>query len=738
MIDASMAPLDAAAEYAARGWRVLPIKPNEKRPPMAEWQKAATTEADVIDAWWSGLYRGHGIGVATGRGSGIFVLDVDVAGEKAGDQTLDEYVQMYGQLPATPTAVTPSGGVHYYFALPDGVEIRNDAGSRLGHGLDIRGEGGQVVAPPTRRGGDCYAWLEGTYELEPAEAPAWLIERVASDPITRIAESPNERLSNNLMDRNGAVQSAVSGEDGPAQRYNQRTTWAELLLADGWTLTTQAADGEQGWTRPGKAQREGISATVGHGGGDQLTVFTSSIPWLPMGSYSRFGYYACRFHEGDRSAAAMTLRMEDYAGVEAFLDNLPVIEPGAEPIQPDAILPPQNRSELAHIVDWSTFWDLDHSDEEWLAYPLIPKGRAIALYAPAKAGKSTVVLAVAAALATGRPILGHRRAEPCNVLYLDYEMTQADLQERLYELGYGPEDDLSRLKYALLPSLPPLDTREGAIAVLELCDEHEVEAVIVDTFGRAVEGEEDHADTVRAFYRHTGLALKARKITYLRTDHSGKDVSKGMRGSSAKNDDVDLVWKLTRRDTKDGGGVQLERTHSRISWVPEKLTIARVETQAGFDYVLDASERSYPDGTARDMELLVSAGVGFSTSQNKAREFLKAMGIKMGDKRLRPALQMLKDLDPTKSLPTASDAPDEGGTRPASEVASDAVAPNRDAADAPALSRANARDAAETQRDATDQPPSGRGASPVGGRGVQADPEAVLEDLDESDPMNLV
>jgi hypothetical protein len=127
---------------------------------------------------------------------------------------------------------------------------------------------------------------------------------------------------------------------------------------------------------------------------------------------------------------------------------------------------PTDRVELAHLVDWQKFWHQDHADEEWLAYPIIPKGRAIALYAPAKAGKSTIVLAVAAAVATGRRVLGQRRAEQVDVLYLDYEMTEADLLERLGELGYGPDDDLSRLHYALLPSLPPLDTREGANAIL--------------------------------------------------------------------------------------------------------------------------------------------------------------------------------------------------------------------------------------------------------------------------------
>jgi hypothetical protein len=699
-----------AYAYASRGWRVLPIKPQEKRPPMGRWQDAATTDFATIEMWWTQLYRGHGIGVATGRESGIFVLDVDVAGDKGGDDTLATLENVYGALPDTPTVTTPSGGTHYYFALPDGVEIRNDAGKRLGLGLDIRGEGGQVVAPPTSRAADAYEWVGDTFNLEPAMPPRWMLQRVASDPMPDmrppIAAQPNASID----------------DDSPASRFNARTTWAELLGADGWTLAERLDDGEERWVRPGKEAREGISATVGHGGGGQLTVFTSSLVWLPEGSYSRFGYYACRHHGGDRSEAARALRAEDYAEVDAFLEALPMVE--AETVV--AEVSSANRTELAHIVDWNTFWDWDHSDEDWLAYPLLPKGRAMALYAPAKAGKSTVVLAVAAALATGRPILGHKVAGPATVLYLDYEMTQADLQERLYELGYSHNDDLSRLKYALLPSLPPLDTREGAIAVLELCDLYGVDAVIVDTFGRAVEGEEDHADTVRAFYRHTGLALKARNITYLRTDHSGKDVSKGMRGSSAKNDDVDVVWKLTRVDTDKGGGVKIERTHSRISWVPEELKINRVESEHGFDYILDFKAEVFPTGTAHDMQLLIEAGVNGLMGLRPAREELAKFGIKMGDKRLRPALKMLKGIDPLQHIGTASDAVQKGGTRSPRPNHRDAVVHNRDAADAPSLTCGNDRDAPDSNRDAPSQPPMGRGASPIGGRGDQADSDAEL------------
>jgi len=278
----------------------------------------------------------------------------------------------------------------------------------------------------------------------------------------------------------------------------------------------------------------------------------------------------------------------------------------------------------AHLVDWTSFWERDHADEEWLAWPLVPVGRTIAIYAPAKAGKSTIVLAVAAAAATGKTVLGvWEPINPVKVLYLDYEMNEADLWERLVDLGYGPDDDLTNLCYALLPSLPPLDTPEGAEALLELAIHLGVQLVVVDTFGRAVEGKENDADTVRAFYRHTAQRLKHAGISVLRTDHSGKDLEKGQRGSSAKNDDVDVVWKLLRTEA----GVRLTRTHSRVPWVPDVVEVARTERPDGStSYAVLEGDPSYPAGTKDVVDRLDGADVPVNASANQAVKALIAAG----------------------------------------------------------------------------------------------------------------
>jgi hypothetical protein len=112
-------------------------------------------------------------------------------------------------------------------------------------------------------------------------------------------------------------------------------------------------------------------------------------------------------------------------------------------------------------IDWATFWEVDVPEEDWVIEPIVPAHRQVAIYSPAKTGKSLLALDMASGRATGRPVLGGLGKPPLSVVYMDFEMTEDDVRERLVDLGYGPDDDLSRLAYYQLPSLPPLDSERG-------------------------------------------------------------------------------------------------------------------------------------------------------------------------------------------------------------------------------------------------------------------------------------
>lgn len=143
-----------------------------KHPRTMNGLKDATTDDEQIQRWWQG-WPGANVGVACGP-SGIVVIDIDPRHD--GDESLRDLIA--GQdWPDTPTVLTGGGGVHYYFKVPPGVTIRNSSGL-LGPGIDVRAEGGYVVAPPSwHESGRQYEWEAGRApgDLKAAVVPAWIV-----------------------------------------------------------------------------------------------------------------------------------------------------------------------------------------------------------------------------------------------------------------------------------------------------------------------------------------------------------------------------------------------------------------------------------------------------------------------------------------------------------------------------------------------------------------------------------
>ena len=155
-----------ALAMAEDGYPIFPCNPQNKQPLIKGGFKNATTDEKTIQRWWDKNPNAH-IGLPTGAVSGLVVLDVDNKNGVSGSDSLAELEELYGELPETVRVKTRTGGYHYYFQHP-GIDIKNSA-SKLGAGLDIRGDGGYVISPPS----------EGySYEVtsEYAEMPQWLIE----------------------------------------------------------------------------------------------------------------------------------------------------------------------------------------------------------------------------------------------------------------------------------------------------------------------------------------------------------------------------------------------------------------------------------------------------------------------------------------------------------------------------------------------------------------------------------
>lgn len=169
-----------AIDLAERfGWQVFPVEPKGKHPVTQHGLLDATVDVVRIREFWL-AHPFHNVAIRCGVESGLVVLDVDGTDGTASLRQLEE---KYGALPRTASVVTPRGGQHYYFAHPGSGEIHNTAGFP-GPGLDIRGDGGYVLAPPSVGPND------RAYEVDEqapvAEMPTWLLKLL----INRQSELP--------------------------------------------------------------------------------------------------------------------------------------------------------------------------------------------------------------------------------------------------------------------------------------------------------------------------------------------------------------------------------------------------------------------------------------------------------------------------------------------------------------------------------------------------------------------
>ncbi len=182
-----MNPIPYAQAYAQKGWQTFPLKAKDKIP-FVKWADVATCDAQMITGWFDN-YPDANIGIACGSRSGIVVLDVDAG--HGGYESLTKLIEKHGAIPETPVSKTGSGGEHIFFKHP-GVEIRNSAG-KLGAGLDIRGDGGYVVAPPSiHPNGNTYEWA---VESELADMPAWMVELLKEAPKPEVKNTtPGEAI----------------------------------------------------------------------------------------------------------------------------------------------------------------------------------------------------------------------------------------------------------------------------------------------------------------------------------------------------------------------------------------------------------------------------------------------------------------------------------------------------------------------------------------------------------------
>ncbi len=225
---------DAALAYAARGWRVFPVYGISadgtctcarehcgdagKHPRTRHGVHDATTDTARIERWWTKWPHAN-IGIATGNG--LIVLDVDGA---RGRETISALQREHGVLQLTYAVRSGrnDGGMHYYYTTAPKVTVPSRV---LGAGVDLKGEGGYVVAPPSLHATGNYYTVVADLPL--ADTPAWLIggrrQRMRLPVPTRLA---------GIAIRNGIHRGFLSASGSQIGTRSSPSTLAGCAAAD--------------------------------------------------------------------------------------------------------------------------------------------------------------------------------------------------------------------------------------------------------------------------------------------------------------------------------------------------------------------------------------------------------------------------------------------------------------------------------------------------------------------------
>lgn len=530
--------IDAAHDYIKHGWHVVPLhgidgaecrcgrgslcpaKSRGKHPSLGQaWQKKALRNGADVQAWFDD-HPHDNIGIATGKDSGLWVLDIDGAD---GVHTLTDLTTEHGPMPLTRMVRTGSGGLHYYFRHPADHEPRGTSGM-IGPGIDVRGWNGQVVAPPSTS-------VRGHYDLladHPiVDAPEWLLELTREHARLAVAGASAEVMSAERVDveflpaRILDLAGTLVEEDKGRYKHFYAIVAAcfEAGYSQGQTVTIVAP-----WCVAVKKFVGRIEAEVARSWGKLTLEAQKQNEWVdgiagpattPPGPQPD--------QNPTQPATDGTAALKpDPDPVETDDDSTNLLEPTWRPVDLEPILTGTYEPEIPSL--------LPRSDDQHLLY----SGRVHSLHGESESGKSLVAQAETARLIkTGTP-----------VLYIDFESDAHAVVGRLMEMGCTAHQIREDFDY-IRPDNDPrkfAHEREELFAVLRTAFTLIVIDGVTDALGIFGAGSTDN-DEIAAFMR-TFPRMLARKTgaAVVLIDHVTKDAESRGRyalGGQAKMNALD-------------------------------------------------------------------------------------------------------------------------------------------------------------------------------------------------------
>ncbi|MFJ8951862.1 AAA family ATPase [Streptomyces sp. NPDC102381] len=330
-----------------------------------------------------------------------------------------------------------------------------------------------------------------------------------------------------------------------------------------------------------------------------------------------------------------------------FDDLLPYDRDEPEPEQaPEE--PADEPVERFPSLDWHTAFATDFSRIDWLPGKFMERGQQVSLVADGKVGKTLFVHDWLWRCVTGRSFLGDERRDPLRVLYFDRENGLRDIVTRMQSLGANPQDLAGHFDYRMFPKFSGgLDAAPIAVAeLLAIVEETRPDIVILDTVSRFISGKENDSDTWLQLYGRVHAPLKDHGIGCVRLDHMGKDNERGSRGSSAKSQDVDHVWEMTRLvedcNIQDGietvtTQIKMRRTHTRTGLGNDLLHLTRRGRKGpGGMWLPGETRHELTDpGTAQQqvqqvqhfVDQLINLGAPINLGRDKLKDWAASKGL---------------------------------------------------------------------------------------------------------------
>lgn len=581
--------MQAALGYAARDLPVFPVPAGTKKSHKSAKHSDGrawgfTTEPDEIRRDFTN-WPDANIGIVTGSLSRIFVVDLDTAeGHRAdGIGNFDRLADQHGGVPETATASTPSGGRHLYFRWPDSLVVRSSAGKLL-PGVDIRGDGGMVLAPPSAKPGvGVYAWTKSPDTTPIADAPEWLLEEIRKVSIREVpAATPRSRA-----DDKGRV--APMSEVREALRAinpdTPRDPWLQVLMALHWGFGDDALEAAEEWSlgAPGRYVEgcvEDAFRSFARGETDAQITLATLFRRAEAGGADlaklKHTYLPDRWFDVVEPETIDLPAVVDLAAFRKTEEARFFAE--AEAVA-DVVSPARNgtRSLVLMTFDEAADSALDASAEP-LVDDLLDVGAMSVFYGASNARKTFLVLDLAFAVATGRPWDG-RETKRSGVLYLALE-GGGGIRKRFAALKREhPDADASRMMLAS-ESIDLCNSKDDYKAVIEAANSIPggCGLIVIDTLSRAMAGGDENSPVdMGRFIAITGHIRAATGAHVLAIHHSGKDRERGARGHSNLKGAVDTEIEIAV--VGDAVGVSVitdQKQRDRVKQAPREFGLRNV------------------------------------------------------------------------------------------------------------------------------------------------------------------